>query len=137
MTLKGQALLDELAGRYPVVGRTGGWICLGWPQANPEQTVQVTCATKDGAGYALLTADLMPADAISERDALELAAKLLVGNLIIQKGILTIRYVLADGFSNEELDEAILTVRNNAVRLRTRLLDRQMTATRKLLDRFL
>src|SRR5438067_12457446 len=87
---------DEIAAHGPLVRRTDEWDCLGWPREKPEQTVQVTAMRLANRWWLFLTADVCPADVAPTRLALELAPKLLVGSVLIQKGVLALRHVFLE-----------------------------------------
>ena len=114
---------DEIAAHGPLVRRTAEWICLGWPAEKPEQTVQVTCLKLRDRWWLFLTADVCPADVAPTREALELATKLLVGSVVIQRGVLGLRHVFLDNaFTRPVFWETVEALRNNAIRFRQRLL---------------
>lgn len=123
-------LLDEIAARGPLVRRTAEWLCLGWPVEQPRQTVQVSTLWAHGRMCVVLTADVCPADIASARDALELAAKVLVGGLVIQRGVLALRHVFVEGrFTRDQLYETLETLRDNAIRYRDQLLPAKDVST--------
>jgi len=120
--------LDEVARRYPLKTRAAAWLCLAWPDA-PDETIQVSCTPARGRMRVVLTADMCRADRVSEHDALELATRLLIGGVVIQRGVLALRCVLTDGhFSMLDLDQTITALRQTAPLFRTHLLDRKAAA---------
>ena len=124
--------LDQVASRHPVAKRADEWLCLSWPE-QPDLTIQVTCVPARGLMRVMLTADLCRADQVAERDALELAARLLVGGVIVQRGVLALRCVLTEGcFTARDLDQTIHALRETAFPFRARLLDRKANAIASL-----
>src|SRR6184192_4171979 len=114
---------DEIAAHGPLVRRTDEWICLGWPRDKPEQTVQITCLELRDRWWLFLTADVCPADVAPTRLALELAPKLLVGSVIINRGVLSLRHVFLEStLTRPAFWETVEALRDNALRFRERLL---------------
>jgi hypothetical protein len=120
---------DEVAAHGPLVRRTDEWLCLGWPQDKPEQTVQLTARKLDTRWFLFLTADVCPADVAPTRLALELAAKLLVGSVMINRGVLSLRHVFLEStLTRAAFWETIEALRDNAVRFREHLLPQKDAA---------
>jgi len=98
-------------------------MCLEFPEG---QTIQVNCLKIHGLYRVILSADLCNADLVSARDALELASKLLLGGLVLQRGILSIRHVYTeDRFKESQVHEAITSLHNSASAMREKLVRRK------------
>jgi hypothetical protein len=129
-TYRQDTLLDRLA-RYPVVQRTPDWLVLEWPAGRRAQTIQITRVSS----WLVVTADVCRDGDAPARAALELAATVPVGSVIIHQGILSIRHVFMSGIVTEpEQDRVIRVLHGSAIRLRARLFARQVIAASRLYD---
>src|SRR5262249_29763324 len=128
-------LLDTLGHEYPLVNRAEDSVTIGWPVEKPEQTVTIQRLRIDGLMRILITAAICPAADVSERDALELAVKLLVGGIFIWKGSLGMRLVLTEGhYSLQLVRSTIEILRKNAMWFRGELFKHKATAPPAILD---
>jgi hypothetical protein len=128
-------LLDTIAAEYPIVSRRDDSVTIGWPADKPEQTVTIQCLHIDGLMRILITADVCSAADVSERDALELAVKLLVGGIFIWEGYLGMRLVLTEGhYSLPLIRSTIEILRKNAIWFRGELLKHKVTAAATSVD---
>jgi hypothetical protein len=132
-------LADLIARRHPVAERTEDWMRLEWTTDAGVQTVQAKCLVVQGRGRVFFTADLCRGDQCSPTEALELGSRLLIGGVILYNGILSIRHVFSEDRPGSTaimdparqthverlLDETILSLRDDALRIRQLLYARQ------------